>query len=65
MLYVNLLDYKKESICALELDFTQEVMLNWGNEFMNWHSRWCDNDIEPLIKVDTVTLIINFLCDKR
>jgi DNA-binding transcriptional LysR family regulator len=46
-----------------ELDFEQEVLLDWGPEFHQWHSVWCNPNISPKIHVDSVTLVLRFLLE--
>ncbi|MDR1516227.1 MAG: LysR family transcriptional regulator [Synergistaceae bacterium] len=46
-----------------DLNFKQEILLNWGPEFSQWHDRWCTPDVSPAIQVDNVAILLDFLID--
>ena len=39
----------------------EEVLLNWGVEFMLWHNFWFKGHISPKLQVDTINLIGDML----
>jgi DNA-binding transcriptional LysR family regulator len=46
-----------------DLNFEQEVLLDWGPEFHQWRSVWCNPNISPRIQVDNATLVLRFLLE--
>ena len=68
MLYVQMKGQRikqdrMESIHSKNLDFRKEIFFNWGPEFSQWHSAWCNPNIHPILQVDTITMLMLFLKD--
>jgi DNA-binding transcriptional LysR family regulator len=68
MLYVRIKDKAENqttgaSIHAENLDFKNEILINWGPEFFQWHSAWCNPKIQPNVQVDTIALLLVFLTE--
>lgn len=51
----------KEIIEPEDLLPYEEVLLNWGVEFMLWHNFWFKGHITPKLQVDTINLIGDIL----
>ena len=45
----------------LKLNPSNEVYLNWGYEFRNWHDFWFGKASQPYAKIDTIPLMEQFL----
>jgi DNA-binding transcriptional LysR family regulator len=51
------------SIHSGSLDFKKEIFINWGPEFFQWHTTWCNPKIQPTVQVDTIAMLLFFLAD--
>lgn len=38
-----------------------EIFQNWGYDYMQWHNYWWLTETNPYIKVDSITLVNNFI----
>ncbi|MBQ4040492.1 MAG: substrate-binding domain-containing protein, partial [Oscillospiraceae bacterium] len=61
MVMVSKTHYGAELIEPTHVDFSREVLLNWGYEFLLWHNSWCDPRIQPMLQVDTVAMLLHYL----
>ena len=53
----------RKVVNAADLDFQREILFNWGPEFSQWHSAWCNPNIVPDVQVDTISMLRFFLRD--
>jgi DNA-binding transcriptional LysR family regulator len=60
-----LLDVPATPIHPKNLNFEDEILLNWGPEFSQWHDTWCNPNISPAVQVDNVTMVLQFLREGR
>ena len=44
-----------------KLDPQNEILLPWSNDFQRWHDTWWNPAINPLVYVDSVSLLLNFM----
>lgn len=51
------------SIHPYHLNFRKEILFDWGPEFSQWHSTWCNPNVHPALQVDTITMLMHFLKD--
>ena len=51
----------KEAVESEDLLPYEEVLLNWGAEFLLWHNFWFKGHISPRLQVDTINLIGDML----
>lgn len=54
---------KRRVVDAGDLDFRSEILFDWGPEFSQWHSAWCNPNIVPDVQVDTISMLRFFLRD--
>jgi DNA-binding transcriptional LysR family regulator len=52
---------KYEKIHPKDLKFEKEVLFKSDPEFMQWHDSWCNPNYYPQVRIDTITLLLNFL----
>ena len=51
---------KKKMISLELLDTSEEVFIDWGNTFRDWHYQWFQNQI-PKYRVNTISMVSSFL----
>jgi len=51
---------KKKMISLELLDTSEEVFIDWGNTFRDWHYQWFQNRI-PKYRVNTISMVSSFL----
>lgn len=54
---------ERRVVNAKSLDFRREILFDWGPEFSQWHSAWCNPNIVPDVQVDTISMLRFFLRD--
>ena len=52
---------KPDVLQIKDLDFSNEVLINWSPEFLKWHDSWCSPSNYPKVHVDTIAMIMHFL----
>lgn len=53
--------FDESTVHPHDLDPSREVYLDWGNEFRNWHEFWFGKQQHPYAKIDTISLMEQFL----
>jgi len=61
MVMVSKTYYDTDFIEPIHVDFSREVLLNWGYDFILWHNSWCDPRVQPMLQVDTVAMLLYYL----
>ncbi len=51
----------EDDISCTKLDPEQEIFLNWGNDYRQWHERHWNPDRKPLLSVNTGSMLQRFL----
>jgi DNA-binding transcriptional LysR family regulator len=51
----------KAPINPEELNFEQEILIDWGDAFLRWHNAWCNPNIFPSLSVGNSTIGLRFL----
>ena len=58
--YVKEENFKKETIAIDCLDTSEEIFIDWGNAFRDWHYQWFQNRISKY-RVNTISMVSSFL----
>ena len=58
--YVDEEGRKKKSISIESLNTAEEIYIDWGNTFRDWHYRWFHNCV-PKYRVNTISMVLSFL----
>lgn len=51
----------KSPVDPKDLNFEQEILINWETNFVQWHNRWCNPNVSPSVSVGNVTMDLFFL----
>lgn len=49
---------------ASDLDFSSEILFDWGPEFSQWHDARCPHDVRSILQVDTIGMLMHYLRKK-
>jgi DNA-binding transcriptional LysR family regulator len=44
-----------------DLNFEREILIDWGDAFMQWHNTWCNPNILPSVQAGNTTIGLRFL----
>ena len=58
-------DYAEGVIHPHELDKADEIYFSWDSNLAQWHEEWWPRYIPPFVKVDSATLLVNFMCHSK